>query len=76
VRCDQFTTELLKLDDAAIWEVPAEHLLIVLDGKGTLGEQPIVAGEVWHVPADAGPLEAKAAGHATFLRTRAGLAEA
>ena len=51
---------------------PAEgergQVLMVLEGRGSLGPEPFRAGEAWLVPAGAGPFVVQASGSACLLR--------
>jgi mannose-6-phosphate isomerase len=76
VRCDQFTTEMVRVEGSIDSDVAGEYLLIVLDGCGSIDTQPFQAGEVWHVPAGAGAVRLETADASTMLRTRAGSPEA
>ena len=52
-RCRYFTLERWRIRDALDFTPPAAsyHLIIVLDGAGTLAEQSTERGHVWFVPA-------------------------
>jgi mannose-6-phosphate isomerase len=76
VCCDQFTTEMLKVEGKADSDLSGEYLLIVLEGRGRIDAEAFQAGEVWHVPAAAGAVRLESAGACTLLRTRAGSPEA
>ena len=51
--CPYFQTESLRIGSAAPYAYGPPHLLIVLEGQGTLGDQPCRPGEVWLAPASA-----------------------
>jgi mannose-6-phosphate isomerase len=53
VRCGHFVTEEVRVPGAREWAaLPGRvHLLIALEGSGTLGGEPYRAGEVWQIPA-------------------------
>jgi mannose-6-phosphate isomerase len=74
VRSPHFTTELVKVEDEVVSELPGEHLLIGIEGKGTIAGQSFQAGEVWHVPEGAGAVRIMGR-TASLLRTRGGSAE-
>jgi mannose-6-phosphate isomerase len=75
VRCDQFTTELLRVHGSQVSELAQEHLLIPVAGRGSFNGQPFAAGEAWHVPAGEGAIAIESATPTTVLRARAGSAE-
>ncbi len=56
-RTRYFAAELLDTGAAARYQPDADrfHLLLVLEGRGVLGGQPIAAGDCWFVPAGADP---------------------
>ena len=45
------------------------HLLICLEGKGSIAGEAFAPGEVWLVPANADPFALRTTGPAHFLRT-------
>ncbi len=71
VECDYFVTESLRLEREM--EYAAEpgrfHLLICLEGRGTLAGEPFGPGEVWLVPAGSPPFALSVEERADFLRT-------
>jgi mannose-6-phosphate isomerase len=69
VRCEHFETEMLAFDGVAESRVAGEHLLIVVEGTGTMENQPFAAGQVWHIPAGAEPIGLEAKGTARILRS-------
>ena len=74
VACEYFVTEKLDLAEPQSSELDQEHLLITIAGTGTLAGLKFEAGQVWHVPAGAGPLALEPDGAAQILRTRTGSA--
>jgi mannose-6-phosphate isomerase len=74
VVCEHFVTEMLDLTGAQSSELDQEHLLIPIAGAGTLAGQQFEAGQVWHVPAGAGPVALAPLGPSRILRTRSGSA--
>jgi mannose-6-phosphate isomerase len=55
--CEHFATELLELEAPAEYRPDPErmHVLVAIEGTGTLDERRFAAGEVWLVPASASP---------------------
>jgi mannose-6-phosphate isomerase len=70
-RCDYFVTESLEWRCPLTWQPDARHfdILIVLEGAGTLGGHPFGPGEVWLVPAGAGPMPVTLNSTARLLRS-------
>jgi len=68
VACEHFVTD--SFDVAGSRSLPPSGhpvLLIAIDGEGTIGGQPVRAGEVCHLTVSAEPVEI--AGNLRFLRT-------
>jgi mannose-6-phosphate isomerase len=55
--CEYFITEELTLESPVAYELEAarEHLLVLIEGAGSLNAHPARSGEVWHVPTGAEP---------------------
>ena len=70
VSCPYFFTDRLEVSELR-YEPDAGrfHLLIVLEGSGSLAGGRMAPGQVWHVPAGAGPFTIAAEGRAVLLRT-------
>jgi mannose-6-phosphate isomerase len=65
--CPYFAVELL---EAPFELVPdCTSILIAIEGRGSLGNCPVKAGEAWLVPASAGPLTSKPDGSLRLLRS-------
>ncbi len=70
VECDYFVAEPLEVKGALTLPASSGNmLLIVIEGEGKIDEQPMRAGEVWHV-VDLKPL--KLTGNLRLLRTSVG----
>jgi mannose-6-phosphate isomerase len=69
--CPHFRTEEWELSGAAQYRPDPErvHILIFLEGRGTLDGRAFSAGEVWIAPACAPAFELAAEGNARMLRT-------
>jgi mannose-6-phosphate isomerase len=69
--CDYFVTEQMDLESAVRYQPDPEHLhlLVVLEGRGLMGEERFAAGEVWMVPSAAKPFSLAAEGKVRLLRT-------
>jgi mannose-6-phosphate isomerase len=70
VRSQHFVTEAICLPAGTAWAPSPEHCqkLICVEGCGTIDGQPMEAGEIWHLPAEAKPL-LQAESSLRFLRT-------
>lgn len=75
VVCEQFVTDSLSVNGRSTSELPYDHLLIAVSGRGTLAGSPFEAGQVWLVPAGTGAIEIRSDEPARLLRTRCGSAE-
>ena len=71
VRCQHFATESLRLPAGGSYQPAAENcqLWIALEGKSTIGAEPVRPGEVWLLPDGAEPPLIRAETAARFLRT-------
>ncbi len=70
VSCPHFVTERVDLPGHLYRPDPERwHLLIVLTGQGNIGEQAFAPGQVWFVPAGAGPFALAARERALLLKT-------
>ena len=69
VQCPYYTTEALDASSAMLLTEPREHLLVVLQGAGTLAGQAYAAGEVWFVPSGSEGLELKPSSPTRLLST-------
>ena len=65
-----FVTDVIEADGPS--GLPGEHLLIALEGTGSIGGIPYTAGEVWYVPAGYGLVEVRSDTPSRILRTRCG----
>lgn len=67
VSCPYFTTSKICISNTAKHILPAKTIqfVILIDGSGTLGDQPTRAGDVWYL--EAGVQETEFTGTATFL---------
>ncbi len=72
ITCRHFTTEILHVSYRVLPAHPADSVLIVLEGSGTANGEAFHAGQVWHVPAGAGPIDLTADPSATLLRSLCG----
>lgn len=68
VSCEYFHTESLDLSSPEYSAPGADHLLIFLDGRARLGDEPAAAGEVWFVPERGAEIVPE--GRTRLLRTR------
>lgn len=68
VSCKYFTTSKLRSSNPAKHILPPGiiHLLVVIDGSGTLGGHPTKAGDVWYL--EAGVREIELSGSVTLLQ--------
>lgn len=71
VICDYFATERLEICAPATYEPePARmHVLVVVEGTGTLDGNPVQPGQVWVVPASAAAFALQPAERLRLLRT-------
>jgi mannose-6-phosphate isomerase len=69
--CPYFIAEELIIERPLAYELEAgrEHLVIIIEGHGSVNAHPARAGEVWHVPAGAEPFPVEPAGVLKALRT-------
>jgi mannose-6-phosphate isomerase len=69
--CEYFITEELSLESPTAYELEAgrEHLLVMIEGSGSLNAHPARAGEVWLVPAGAEPFPIEPVQRLRVLRT-------
>jgi mannose-6-phosphate isomerase len=69
--CEQFIIERFDLDRATVYAPDRErfHLLVFLEGGGTIAGQPFRAGEVWHVPGGAEEFSLNPDAPVRFLRS-------
>jgi len=69
--CPYFATERWDLTASTPYQpdLARDHLLVVLEGSGSLGSQPFAAGEAWLVPADTAPFVLQVSSPACLLRT-------
>lgn len=69
--CPYFSVDEPRLEKATVYEPdPGRfHLLGLIEGEGTLDEQPIRAGDVWLAPASGGPFLIAPKRPMRFLRT-------
>jgi mannose-6-phosphate isomerase len=69
--CPYFITEELTFESPVKYQLGAglEHLLIAIQGSGTLNAHSFDAGEVWHVPAGAEPFPIEPRSDLRMLRT-------
>jgi mannose-6-phosphate isomerase len=69
--CEYFITDELVLERPVAYELEAgrEHLLVLIEGSGSLNAHSARAGEVWHVPAGAEPFPIEPAQRMRMLRT-------
>ena len=65
-----FITDLI--DPEAPSGLSVEHLLVTVEGTGSIGGLPYEPGQVWHIPADYGLVEIEPATPSRILRTRCG----
>ena len=68
--CPYFTVERWDLASAIDYQLDSQHgqVLMVLEGRGSLGPEPFRAGEVWLIPAGAEPLVVQGDRPACLLR--------
>jgi mannose-6-phosphate isomerase len=73
VHSRHFVTETVRLVPAASRKLsPApSQLLICLEGRGAIDDQPVAPGEVWHLPPEVCPTEVSTETGLRFLRTYA-----
>jgi mannose-6-phosphate isomerase len=71
VHSRHFVTEAVCLAAGASYTPLAKpsQLLIVVEGRGTIGDQPMGTGEVWHLPEDAEVANVCTGNGMRFLRT-------
>jgi len=71
VRCRYFVTELVSMcaGDSHVPTAERSQLWICLDGRGTIGGEPLDRREVWLLPDEGAQPEIRAAQPARFLRT-------
>jgi len=71
VRSKHFVTECIGLADGAEFRPSAEdcQLFICVEGGGSIGDEPVHAGEVWLLPDSAEQPPVRPRGSARFLRT-------
>jgi len=69
--CPYFITEELGIESPSAYELEArrEHLLILIEGSGSVNAHPARAGEVWHVPEGAERFPIEPAQPMHMLRT-------
>jgi mannose-6-phosphate isomerase len=53
VRSEHFVTESWRVDHDVRYDGGGAHLLICLEGRGTMGDAPFQLGQVWYVPEEA-----------------------
>lgn len=70
VRCDYFCAEAMEIGQAFEYGPDPErfHLLIVLEGQGTIADAPLRAGEVWLIPKGTAPFKIVPSGLVRMLR--------
>jgi len=68
--CPYFIVERWDLGSAIHYQPDSQcgQVLMVLEGRGSLGREPFKAGEVWLIPAGAEPLVVQGDGSACLLR--------
>lgn len=54
VACEHFRAELIDVSGPGRSELECEHLLIAVEGHGSLHGEPFAPGDVWHIPANSG----------------------
>jgi mannose-6-phosphate isomerase len=71
--CPYFATELLVLPEEYEYTADPErfHLLVAIEGSGTLGEEPLEPGQVWLIPASAGSFFIRCTPKTRLLRSYA-----
>lgn len=71
VACEFFVTDRLRWSEPVSYRPdPARyHLLIAVEGQGTLDGRPLAPGQVWRVPVGGEPFEILPAGAVELLRT-------
>ena len=71
VACDYFVTDLLEFREPAAYRPDPEayHLLVVIEGEGSLAGERFRAGELWRVPPGAAPFPIEPDRPAKLLRT-------
>ncbi len=69
--CDYFITEQVEIGRTTAYTPDRDrfHLLVFLEGGGTIAGQPFRAGEVWHVPEGAGTFSLDPDGPVRLLRS-------
>ncbi|MEK7408015.1 MAG: phosphoheptose isomerase [Acidobacteriota bacterium] len=69
--CKYFATELIEAGGPLVWAPDEErfHLLIVIEGRGRLGDEPFHPGECWLIPATAAPFRLDVDGAVRLLKT-------
>ena len=71
VRSPHFVTEEIRLLPGAIYAPPPEpcQLIVCLEGRAAIGDQPVTAGEVWFLPQEGESASIRAATQTRLLRT-------
>ena len=68
--CPRFVTDRLEVSELRYAPEPGRfHLLVVLEGGGSIAGQSMAPGQVWHIPAGAEPFMIQALHRAVLLRT-------
>lgn len=67
--CSYFRAEKFVVNESRTIDSPGRNtILIALEGTGSIGGEPVAAGEAWELPADTAPVEIVSAG-GIFLAT-------
>ncbi len=71
VACEYFVTDLYHWDKPVTYESPSEryHLLVILDGRGTIAGESFAPGHVWRVPSGSDPFPIEPATPSRILRS-------